>query len=41
LVFGLDDGGLVALGCTSRRLAGRAWPKFRGSLAQAGCVPGA
>jgi outer membrane protein assembly factor BamB len=41
LVFGLDDGSLIALGCASRRLAGRGWPKFRGSLAQAGSVPGA
>jgi outer membrane protein assembly factor BamB len=39
LVFGRDDGSLVALECASRRLAGRAWPKFRGTLAQTGCVP--
>jgi outer membrane protein assembly factor BamB len=41
LVFGLDTGGLIALECASRRLAGRAWPKFRGRLEQAGIGPGA
>jgi hypothetical protein len=41
LVFGLDTGGLIALECASRRLAGGIWPKYRGSLTQSGSVPGA
>ncbi len=44
VIFGLDDGTLVALLTSSRRLATGGWPKYMGDLAQradAGGTPGA
>ncbi len=38
LVFGLDNGTLVALACSSKALAGDAWPKYMGALEQSGMV---
>lgn len=37
VAFGLDDGSLVALRCSSQRLADSAWPKFQRTLGQSGC----
>jgi outer membrane protein assembly factor BamB len=38
LLFGLDDGCLVALVCSSNDLSG-GWPKYMGTLTQSGCSP--
>ena len=37
VTFGLDDGSVVALRCSSQRLLDSSWPKFRGTMDQAGC----
>jgi len=36
VAFGLDDGTLVVLRCSSTSLRAEAWPKFRGTLQQTG-----
>lgn len=36
LAFGLDEGSLVVLRCTSERLARKGWPKFLGTPEQSG-----
>lgn len=36
VAFGLEDGGLVAIRCSSRGLDARSWPKFQGAAAQSG-----
>jgi outer membrane protein assembly factor BamB len=36
VAFGLDDGTLVALVCTSEQLAAGGWPKYMGTLGQSG-----
>lgn len=38
VAFGLDDGSLVALECSSQRLATSGWPKFRKTHAQSGSL---
>jgi outer membrane protein assembly factor BamB len=40
LAFGLDNQTLVVLRCSSAGLATEGWPKFRGTLAQAGSCDG-
>ena len=38
LAFGTDDGRLVVLRCSSERLRGKGWPKFRGTPEQNGML---
>jgi outer membrane protein assembly factor BamB len=38
LAFGLDDGSLALMECSSQRLFEEGWPKLLGTLDQAGCV---
>ena len=39
VVFGLDDGTLVGLACSSEGLASKGWPKYMGSAGQSGGSP--
>ncbi|MCY2986987.1 MAG: PQQ-binding-like beta-propeller repeat protein, partial [Planctomycetota bacterium] len=39
VAFGLDDGSLAVLLCTSQRVAAKGWPKAHGTLGQSGWTP--